>query len=200
MRGTTANMLGVTPCEMAPMAATATSQMFFKLHCILSMISSMNHTHDYNPKLFSNNECGLGCCSTRIDSLGELTDGETTPKLFNRKNAENTIDAILSSRHCKCKFSTPILSIGCDCSQWSALHRHRWENTDTPEYTKLMARLDRCDKEASKMQMHLAAMKEISQQELSATCGNLSYTKESLGQCTIAASACTPSKNALLAG
>ena len=170
-------------CDMQNMVALPSSQVFFKLHCMLHLVNEMNSTQVYKKELFGGKECAHGCCSTQIDSLGDVGNCDNTCTLFSNTKAQNTIDAILSSRHCICKVSSPIMSFGCDCSVWSALHKHRWENVDTPLYQTLNKRLEKCSSAATKLQKELLSIKEIATRELELVCHGTDYTSKALEHC-----------------
>ena len=171
------------PCHMQTIAALPSSQVFFKLHCMLHLVSEMNTTRVYKRELFGGKDFMHGCCSTQIDLLGEITTCGDACALYSSTKAQNTIDAILSSRHCKCKLSSPIVSLGCDCSTWSALHKHRWENIDTPAYQMLHGRLVMCEAAASKLQNEISAMQAVATRELELACLSTAYTTKALELC-----------------
>lgn len=159
----------VSPCVLAAAATLATTRSFFSLHCTLLQIKELEEHSVYSPELFDGRPCGMACATTAMDTIGsDAVSVDNT--LYSAQNAANTIDAIISSHHCRCRIKGSVFSIGCDCTLWAALHEQRWGPTTPSLAVEFQKRLDAAAAAAEAVRADAAVLKQLATYELKHLC------------------------------
>ena len=164
------------PCILASAAVLVNTRAYFGLKCTISRAREMEVTGFYVPALFDQEPCGIACATTDMNTIGTGAVSEANV-LFSSDNAANTVEAIISSHHCRCKYKAVFFNFGCDCSLWSALHQRRWGTTPA-EPSKIALEFDsvleKAKNAASEKLLQVKTLRQFAEYELSMLCSNIS--------------------------
>ncbi len=175
-------------CLLATVVVLTDTRNYYELECRIERGTEMLDTNVYNPLFFDGQPCGDACASTSLDNIGTLTPDRTgAQSLFSQEKAANTIEAIIASHHCKCRFKTSWFSCFCDCSLWRQLHEEKW-GTNRNAAKQFRDTLAHYDAQANALRAQIRTIVALAEHELkllcthhNTTCGPLrkqiAYTK-----------------------
>jgi len=160
----------LSACMLAGLAVYPYAQQYFKLKCKLEIGRNILETGIYDAKFFEGMPCGLACASTSLDTIGHRVESKDGA-IFTIQRAETTIEAIVASHHCRCRFQLGWFSLGCDCSLWSALKEEKWGSGPTVESQRFRAELERFSDLAEELRGNVNAAIKMADEELKLLCG-----------------------------
>lgn len=136
----------------------------------------MLETGRYDPLFFDGKPCGKACASTSLDNIGTLVqDVGGEEMLFSMEKAQNTLEAILASRHCKCRIKTSMFSFLCDCSLWQNLQEEKWgKNEDAAKAFRETLR--KFNEAATRLRAEVQTIVSLSEHELKLLCSSNNNT------------------------
>lgn len=154
---------------MAGLAVYPHAQQYFKLRCKLELGQNIVDTGIYDERFFDGMPCGIACASTSLDEIGSRKES-ADQMLFSLEKAETTIEAIVASHHCRCRFQLGWFSLGCDCSLWSALKEEKWGTGPTERSKVFRQALESYAVSAKAMMENVHGAVNMAEEELKLLC------------------------------
>lgn len=156
------------PCTVVLSAVLEPTRQYYMLQCTLSRIEDVTTKNIYYPELFSGTPCGDACAATDLEGIGTGLSSDQNI-LYSDENAQNTVSAIVTYQHCRCKVKAKIISLFCDCTLWEALRAAR-DGRPSPLYTEFEARLQKSRTEVKAVRNRVKALQQLAVHELFVLC------------------------------
>ena len=163
-------------CLLATVVVLTDTKNYYQLECRIERGTSMLDTGVYDPAFFDGKPCGKACASTSLDNIGSVVptaDGDFV--LFSMDRAQNTLEAILASRHCKCRIKTSMFSFLCDCSLWQNLQEEKWGKNEHAA-SAFRKPLDGYNAAATALRAQIQTIVSLSEHELKLLCSSRNNT------------------------
>lgn len=159
-------------CLLATVVVLTNTRNYYELECRIQRGTAMLETGVYDSLFFDGNACGSACASTSLDNIGTLVpDADGQIRLFSMERAHNTLEAILASRHCKCRIKTSMFSFLCDCSLWQNLQEEKWGKNQHAA-NGFRATLAKYDAAATKLRTQIETIVSLAEHELQLLCSS----------------------------
>jgi hypothetical protein len=163
-------------CLLATVVVLTETRNYYELECRIERGTAILETGVYDPLFFDGKPCGDACASTSLDNIGTVApDAGGQSMLFTMERAQNTLEAILASRHCKCRIKTSMFSFLCDCSLWQNLQEEKWGKNERAA-APFRATLQKFNDAATKLRHEVETIVALSEHELKLLCSSNNNT------------------------